>query len=505
MIPVLSAEQIRSADAFTIKNEPVSSINLMERAARACFDVILDNYDTQTHFLVVCGQGNNGGDGLVIARLLHNAGYKADVIILKLKEKGSNDFEHNLERLKKETSVVIRETDGNENASIFNNYHIIIEALFGTGLQRPVEGDAAKLIHLINTSEKTVISVDIPGGLFSEGKNTHISFQNTVMADITVTFQAPKLSFLLPDTGMYVGDFVVLDIGLDNNYIRSLDTSYCYTEQGDARIEQLSRQKFSHKGTFGHSLIIAGSRGKTGAAVLASHACLRAGSGMVTVHAPLCSLDVLQAAIPEVMVSVDNSEDYVSQLPDISPFRAICAGPGLGTDIKTSQLIKNLIQNSGNPLILDADALNILSQNKTWLSFLPPSSILTPHPGEFDRLFGKTDNHYDRLKLQQAMSVKYSVIIILKGAHTSISTPSGKVYFNSTGNPGMATAGSGDVLSGIITALYAQHPVPLFAAITGVYLHGLAGDYAASENGHLSMIAGDIILNLSDAIESCMK
>lgn len=501
MIPVLTAAQIREADAFTIENEPILSVDLMERAARACFAWISEQFELETSFTVVCGQGNNGGDGLAIARMLSEKGYDVEVCILKLRPGGSPDFETNLERLQNFRIHIMEQAPAE---GFFSDTKVIIDAIFGTGLNKPAEGIAAHVIHMMNTCGATIISVDIPSGLFSEGSNKHISDRNTVKANQTLTFQVPKLSLLLPDSGSFTGDFTILDIGLDKNYIETFESKIFLLPEDGFPFIPLQRKKFSHKGNFGHALLICGSKGKTGAAVLAAHACLRSGAGLVTVHVPNNSVSIIQTAIPEAMVSADPNPDYFTRLTDLSGFSATGIGPGIGTGKETANAFKLLIQNTVSPLVIDADALNILAENKTWLSFLPQGSILTPHPGEFERLFGKTESNFDRLELQKEMSFKYNIIIVLKGAHTAITLPDGKVYFNSTGNPGMATAGSGDVLTGIITGLLAQTNAPVFSSLAGVFLHGQAGDLAAEETGLHSLIAGDIIRFLPDAFHSCV-
>ncbi len=492
---VLTSSQIREADAYTIENEPIKSIDLMERAALCCTNWIKNKFTQQTVFAIICGQGNNGGDGLAIARQLYENGFNVYVLLLKQKKRGTPDFEINLARLVS-TGVSVTEISDSYD---FKKEHVIIDAINGTGLKKPLEGALANVVHSINTSGATIISVDIPSGLFSEDTNSHISVKNTVKATYTLTFQAPKLSFFLPDSGSYVGEFFILDIGLDKTFINKLQTSYYMLDKESFPSGLLKREKFSHKGNYGHSLLICGSRGKTGAAILTANACLRSGAGLVTVHLPEESLSSLHSALPEAMAIVDPNPYTITQFTDVSKFNAIGIGPGIGTSKETSSFLKLLIQNVNIPLIIDADALNILAENKTWLSFLPAHSILTPHPGEFDRLFGKTQSHKQRLELQKEMSFKYNVIIVLKVAHTSVSLPDGKIYFNSSGNPGMATAGSGDVLTGIITGLFSQTGSSSLSSLLGVYLHGVAGDFAADKYGQHSMIASDIILHLSEA------
>ncbi len=500
MLPILTAPQIREADSFTISNEPISSLELMERAANECFREITSRYQSSVSFLIICGQGNNGGDGLVIAKLLYEQGYRVDVNVIRTKNRGSEDFEIQLKQVRK-LRVPVQLIDNMDQFKIDSDHNVIIDSIFGTGLSGPADGLHAAIIHAVNTSGRQVISIDIPSGLFAEGSNSHCTIKNTIKASLTFTFQVPKLSFFLPDSAWYVGEFFVLEIGLDRNFLSRLPVKNYYLTGSDIIDAFPQRERFSHKGTYGHALLIAGSRGKTGAALLAAHGCLRAGAGLVTIHAPGSSLEILQTALPEAMVSADPSVDEISVVPELDYYSSVGVGPGLGKSVKTSSALKLLIQNTHIPLVLDADALNILAENKTWLSFLPYNSILTPHPGEFERLFGKSKSSFERLQLQRNMSVKFGIIIVLKGAFTSVSTPDGTIWFNSSGTPAMATAGSGDVLTGIICGLYAKLKNPLQSALAGVYIHGLAGELAAEEMGEESVIAGDIVKNIGAAIE----
>jgi NAD(P)H-hydrate epimerase len=508
---VLTAEEIRKADAYTIAHEPVKSIDLMERAAKGCVNWLFSSAVSPfsrgrragDEVAVFCGLGNNGGDGLAIARLLAAKKYKVEVYIIRYSDKCSPDFLINEKRLKKVKSVKVHNvTSATQLVDCrLPTAYFCIDALFGSGLNKPIEGFAAEAINCINRSGSPVISIDIPSGLFAE-KNSHHKDEVIVRATHTLTFESPKLAFMFPENAEYVGDFSVLDIGLDEGFISSLPSKSFYVRDIEAKYLYKRRNKFSHKGTFGHALIVAGSYGKMGACVLSSRACLTAGAGLVTVHIPKCGYDILQTANPEVMVEVDSEEKIISDNIKIDKYSVIGIGPGLGTEKETRNALKVLIQNSVKPVVVDADALNILSENKTWIAFLPPDSIVTPHPGEFRRLAGEADNDFDRLQMQKDFSVKHGVFVVLKGAHTCIACPDGEVFFNSTGNPGMATAGSGDVLTGIITGLLAQGYTPKKAAVLGVYLHGLAGDIAAQHLSEESMIARNIIEFMGEAFKS---
>lgn len=502
---ILTTEQIREADAYTIKHEPVASVDLMERAAVACMQWITSAYREPIKMHVFCGLGNNGGDGLAIARLLAEKKYKIIVYIVRCSDKCSGDFKTNEQRLKGTgvTVLDIRSADDLKNIKAQSS-DIVIDAIFGSGLNKPVEGLAADVIKYINALKLPVIAIDVPSGLPLSAKEKPDAWV-CINSTHTLTFQAPKLVFMFPQAGKHIGDFTILDIGLDASFINKQETINYFITLSDVQAILKPRKKFSHKGTYGHALIISGSYGKIGAAVLAANACLRSGAGLVTVHIPKCGYEIIQTALPEVMVSVDSTDHYISELPKLEKYNAIGVGPGLDNEKQTQNTLKLLIQNAVVPLVLDADAINILSMNKTWLPFLPKNSILTPHPKEFERLVGKTDSDYARYDQLREFAFKYGVYVVLKGAHTAVACPDATVYFNSTGNPGMATGGSGDVLTGIITGLLAQGYAPKEAAVFGVYWHGLAGDISMDRSGTSCIIAGDIIEALSFAYKAIVK
>lgn len=497
---VLSAQQTREADHYTIQNEPVSSIELMERASRLCSDWLLKHFNHNYAFIVVCGNGNNGGDGLCIARHLNEAGKKVVVKIVRGSGKDSADFEYNLELIKLKKSVTVDEFTA--SFSLRNNLNtrdiVIVDAIFGSGLSREPSGIHAEAIAAINNAPFVRVAIDIPSGLYCDD-NSKNSGNHIVHANHTLTFQYPKLSFFFAENSFFVGEFTVLDIGLHPTFLADVQTPFHYVQHRSIKQVIHERQKFGHKGTYGHALLVAGSEGKTGAAILCTRAALRTGAGLVTAFVPEVSRDVMQEAVPEVMTMTSDEKHFIGGRIPCEKFDAIGLGPGIGTTRETESSVKTLIGEFKGPMVWDADALNLIAENKTWLSFLSPQTIFTPHPGEFDRLTQKHSSGYDRMNTQREFAIKYRLIVVLKGAHTSIALPDGTVYFNSTGNPGMATAGSGDVLTGIITSLLAQGYSPTHAAVAGVYLHGLAGDIASSIRGIESMIAGDIIENLGGA------
>ncbi len=499
--------QIREADAYTIKHEPIASIDLMERAAGKCFHWILLNYGRSVTFKMFCGTGNNGGDGLAIARMMAEKNIKVETYVVRISEKCSEDFNVNYQKLAKIKKVKLADIHSDSDFPTIEDNDIIIDAIFGSGLSKPfMEGIAADVIRQINKSKARVLAIDIPSGLFVDENSTNTG--EIVHAKQTLTFQFPKLSFLFAGNEPYVGKWQVLTIGLNRDFIRELKVNNYFVEAEDCHDILKPRRNFSHKGTYGHALLVCGSYGKMGAAVLSARSCIRSGAGLVTAYIPECGYEIMQIAAPEIMCEVGLGVDYISTNEDfdsgdidISPYNVIGVGPGIGMGEKTQQELKRIIQNSGNPMVFDADAINILAENKTWLSFVPKHSIFTPHPKEFERLAGKSAHENERQQLQIEFSKKYDVYVVLKGAYTCISTPEGDCYFNSTGNPGMATAGSGDVLTGIITGLLAQKYTSFEACVLGVCVHGLAGDIAAKQLGFEALTANDIINFLGKAFK----
>ncbi|HAN17425.1 MAG: hypothetical protein A2X13_09085 [Bacteroidetes bacterium GWC2_33_15] len=495
---IFRSAQIREIDSYTIINEPVESIDLMERAAIAVTLWIKENIQINKKIIVFAGPGNNGGDGLAIARQLIKFDYNTSCFILKASGKLSPDCQINLDRIKELKNAEITEIKSVSDLPLINSDEVIIDALFGTGLTRPLDGLAKDVVKHINNSNAGVISVDMPSGLFGEN-NSDNNFESVIRANYTLSFQFPKLSFIFPENEDFVGKWIVLPIGLHPGIIEKTETPFCYLENDFIKTRTRQRNKFSHKGAFGHVFLVSGSYGKMGAAVLAAKACLKTGSGLVTVHIPKSGYTIMQTALPEAMVSIDPSDSFFTEFFVNLKYSAIGIGPGIGIKPDTFRAFKKLLNEYRKPMVIDADALNIISENKELLKIIPENSILTPHPKEFERLTETWANDYERLQKQIQFAVNNKLIVVLKGANTSIACPEGTCYFNSTGNPGMATAGSGDVLTGIILSLLGQGYEPKLAAIIGVYIHGLAGDIACEKTGDEALIASDIIENLGNA------
>ena len=490
---------IKAIDAYTIENEPVASIDLMERAARAMADAILERYAGRS-FAVFAGPGNNGGDGLAVARMLHNAGCGVSVWLINPKGKLSPDCAVNLERLQGTGVPVVQVTDSFSMPTVDSGL-IIIDALFGSGLDRPVvAGVFADVIRGIDACTNDVVAVDMPSGLL--GGENEPSLQLIVFATLTLTLQFPKLSQLFAENEMFVGGLQILDIGLSQRAIDETPSPFFYTCKDEILPLVRPRAKHAHKGNFGRALLVAGSKGMAGASVLAARAALRCGVGLLTVHVPAANNAIVQVAVPEAMTSIDSNECCFSDNIDTERYTAVAVGPGLGQSKESEAALLHLIDNCKAPMVLDADALNILARNPAYMQRLPQGSIITPHIGEFARLFGATESSYVRLQAAQAYSMTFGVTIVLKGAHTVVVTQLGTMHFNSTGNPGMATAGCGDVLTGCILSLLARGLTAPDAARLAVYIHGLAGDIAAGDKGEVALVAGDIVDSLPRAWRS---
>ena len=564
---ILIGKNIREADLRTIESEPVRSIDLMERAAVAIENTIVscsepglsgaDAWDSagNPEYLVVVGKGNNGGDGLAVARLLSGRfGSSRRISVLNVfpPEDLSPDCRTNLDRLPSDIdryamreNRIIRMPSGTEVRArmLFNQRTVIVDALLGTGVSGSVRDPARLAVRLINSFSgfcRKVISIDIPSGLPTEPDHTFLS--DVVVADATVTVEFPKLSLLLPETGRFAGKLSVVHIGLDAKYMESVQSDYCAVDRNFIRNLMKPRNEFDNKGTHGHALIISGSTGMMGAAVLSAGAALRSGCGLVSVRVPFQERKVIQISMPSAIVSPDPACVFSSIPEGLSRYSSIAVGPGIGQRQETVAALKCLLSEmsadkhktfarSGvfdphvKTLVLDADALNIISSHPDMLHLIPSGAVLTPHIGELSRLLRaavssgfigwttvpQTDNllsidrkvggssYYpwqndmEKVAMVRALSRRLASVIVVKGAHTMICSPDGKCFFNMTGNPGMAKGGSGDILTGLIAGLAARSYDSLSAAVLGVWFHGMAGDKAASVRGMESMNSTDIL------------
>jgi len=491
MLPLLTSPQIREADAYTIANEPISSVNLMERAAKAFVGWFVNHFpDKRQAISIYCGTGNNGGDGLAIARILHGHHYKSvNIKIARFSDKASDDFIVNLKKL--QNTITVTEI---KPGDVFpdEDSPVLIDAMLGSGLNKPLHGDYEKLVKHLNSLEKTVVAVDIPTGFFSEGE---IKPDSTVLkAKLVITFQQPKINFLLPESGPVMKCWEAVNIGIDESFVKSLNSPYQFITEKDIRALMKPRHKFSNKGTFGHALIVAGQAKTMGAALLCSSACAHAGAGLTTACVPESGLTALNSYLPEIMAIVRQGND----LPKIGwdKFSTMGIGPGLGNDENSLNLLCDILTNYKKPVVIDADALNILAEHKQLWNMIPEGSIITPHMKEFDRLFGESTSWWQRLQTAIEKAKEHKICIVLKNDYTITAMPDGKAYFNSTSNAAMASGGMGDVLTGIITALLAQKYSSRDACIIGTYIHGKAGDELALPNRMHVVLPGKLISQL---------
>jgi hydroxyethylthiazole kinase-like uncharacterized protein yjeF len=502
---IFDTKDIRDIDAYTVRNEPVSSIELMERAAKGCAEWISGNIPSQKVINIFTGPGNNGGDGWAIARILAEKGFEnISLYHLQISRIISPDAEINRQRLIQQDLVRIQNIERHQDFPILQKSDLIIDALFGSGLTRSLEGLSLGLVKHINSLGCRVISIDIPSGLFGEDNSLNPE-ESIIRASETLTFQFPKRAFFFSENEKFTGSWHIINIGLHPGILDEKPSSYYFTEADSIKLFLKKRKRFAHKGIHGHGMLIAGSYGMLGAAILAARACIRTGIGLLTTHVPHSGYPIMQSAVPESIFSIDENKEVFANCPSVEKFSAVAAGPGIGTKIESIHALEVLLKNCRCPLLLDADALNILANNSYLIDMLPEYTVITPHPGEFDRITGKSLSGYERNTRQISLSKERRIIIVLKGAFTSVTMPDGKCYYNSTGNPGMATAGSGDVLTGIILSLLSQGYAPGEASVLGVFIHGMAGDLAVSEQSPESLIASDIINNIGNAFNKIKK
>ena len=498
MIKIFPTIQLKELDAYTIENEPVSSIDLMERASRALARAMSERWSAETPFTVFAGPGNNGGDALAVSRLLAERGCRVEVYLVNTKGTLSPDCETNKERLAGVAGIDFHEITTQFVPPVLTAEHVVVDGLFGSGLNKPLSGGFAAVVKYINTSPATVVAIDVPSGLMGED-NTYNIQANIIRADLTLSLQLPKLAFLFAENAPFVGEWQLLDIGLSEEAIEEKETDFALTEHEDVASMLKPRGKFAHKGNFGRALLIAGSQGMAGASVLAARACLRSGVGLLTVHIPFCNNFIVQTSVLEAMTEIDINDVRFSCATDTDDYQAVGIGPGLGKAGDTEAALLEQIESCQTPMVVDADALNLLGEHRSYIGRLPRGSILTPHPKELERLVGKCQNSYERLTKARELARSAGVHILLKGAYSVVIAPSGKCWFNPTGNPGMATGGSGDVLTGVVLALLAQGYDAETAARMAAYVHGLAGDIACKKHGVMGMTAGDIVTCLPPA------
>lgn len=490
---ILNSQSIHEVDVATCEEQKISSIDLMERAAGQVSVELVSRFLPSQRFVVLAGPGNNGGDALATARMLIEQGYRrVEVFLFNVTGKLSHDCDEERKKLIMIDGVDYTEVSREFTPPYLCQDDVVIDGLFGSGLKQPLQGGFVSVARYVNESGAFVVSIDLPSGLFGEW-NSQVSSRDVVHANVTLAFQLPRLSFFFRENAPILGDWKLLDIDLDYKAIKNQKTDYYVIDERNVAPLLHERDPFSGKRDYGSTLLFAGSYGMMGAAVMCAMSVLKSGGGLVTVHSAHCGMPIVQTAFPEAMFEPDRNEHFITDMKIHHNHQAVVAGPGIGTQDATIEALQDLLQHATMPMVLDADALNCISIRPALLTFVPAKTILTPHVGEFDRMFG--EHHSDEARLQTAieMARQYNLIIVLKGHYTAVVRPTGRVYFNRTGNPGMSTAGAGDVLTGIIASFLSQGYNPEYAAIFGVYIHGRAGDMAAAELGEFGMTATDII------------
>ncbi len=502
---VVTAEEMREIDKRAREEFGIPTLLLMEIAGEKTAEVALDMLKERKRVVVVAGKGNNGGDGIVCARHLFNQGISVEVFLLASKEEIKGDAKANLEIAERLGIEIVENPSLEILEKAFASADLIIDAIFGTGFQGKPQPPISDVVKLINRSSKPVLAVDVPSGVSDQGDIPDMDL--VVKADRTVTFGFPKLSIVQYPGAWFAGEIYVADIGIPRPLQE--DPSITLLTPFLVKEKFLPRVPFSHKGDFGHLLVLAGSVGFTGAATLSCEGALRVGTGLVTLGIPQSLNEILEVKLTEAMtLPLPETEAQTLSLKALSVieqrmerYTAIAMGPGLSTHPETCQFVRQVIEKSEVPLVLDADALNCLAGGP--LDFSGKKVILTPHPGEMARLLGTTSQEVqkNRVGIAKELAMKANCVVVLKGARTVIADKEGHCYINPTGNPGMATGGTGDVLTGMIGGFLAQGYSPLWAGSIGVFLHGLAGDLAREEWGEDYILATDLIRYIADAFD----
>lgn len=498
---IFTTQDIRGIERMTMEKQGISSLELMERAASAIACELISRWTPARKFIFFAGSGNNGGDALAVARILVEQGYKVEAFLFNIGgDHLTRECETNRDRLMELGRVDFTEINkGNFNPPYIADDDIVVDGLFGSGLREPLTGGFKAMVRYINENSKTIVSIDVPSGLFGEW-NSENDRNNIVRATLTLAIGFPRLSFYFAENAEFVGEVKVLDIDFDHETVAKTKTHMYYVEESNISRVINHRKPYCNKFDFGRLLLVAGSYGMMGAAIMAARAALRTGCGTVTVHAPRCGMTIMQTAVPEAMFAADKQEIVTSDITLRFRYSAIGLGPGIGSNKLTIDALERFLINAKEPCVLDADALNCIRERPTLLNTLPVKSILTPHAGEFDRLFGEYYSEETRLRKAIEVTRLYNVIIVLKGRHSTVVRPDGQLSINIAGNPGMATAGSGDVLTGMIASLLAQGYSPEISAVAGAYLHAKAGDIARKAKGAAGMLASDIIEAIPEAL-----
>lgn len=488
---IFTNDDIRAIDRITIERG-TSSAELITRVADGVADEIISRYPSSRPTAVFAGPGNNGADALAVSIRLARQGFMPDVYLFNIGgDKLSPECRTFKEGLRDQPGIRLTEVTGSFTLPDLDASYLVIDGLFGSGLREGLSGGFMSLVRYINESGASVVSIDVPSGMFSDW-NRGVINRNIIHADLTIAIQFPRLAFLMKENAELVGQWKVIDIGLDADTIRHTPTNFQIVDTAGIRKLLKPRDPFASKADLGHALIAAGSYGMMGAAQFAARGALRSGVGKLTVHTASWGYEIIQGNVPEALFSPDANDNFITVIPPARNFSAVAIGPGIGTADPTVTALETFLKSAVDPVLLDADALNCIAKRRALLDLLPDHSIITPHAGEFDRLFGKHSTDEERLLRAVKAAEDYNILILLKGRYTALVRPDGKVYFNSSGTPALATAGSGDVLTGIIASFLAQGYKPEVAALIGAFVHGIAGEIASETHGTLGTTASDI-------------
>jgi len=501
---IFTTDELLEIYRCTVEEDNISPLELISRVAQGVSEEIISRYLPTKPIAIFAGPGNNGAEALATARNLHTQGYTPQVYLFNIGGDKLNDCcTYMRDRFAELENAQIVEVVRDFSLPDLNQSYLVVDGLFGTELRDNLTGGFISLVRYINESHATILSIDLPSGLFSDW-NANSIHRNIIHADITLAIQFPRIAFFLKENAPLIGEWKTLDIGLSARAIGNILPTYYLIEREDVKRKLRRRNQFCSKADLGTAAIIAGCYGMMGAAILSARSALKAGVGKLTVYSPRCGYTVIQSTVPEALFKADKNDIVISSITLRNDFNAIAVGPGIGVHEMTVNALEDFLNKAKKPVIIDADAINCISMRPTMLNSIPVLSILTPHAGEFDRLFGPQTSEEARLRKAAEMAKYYNVFIVLKGHYTIIARPDGKIYFNSSGTPALATAGSGDVLTGAIVSFLAQGYLPEIAALMGVYIHGLAGEIAESDQGTYGTTSGDVAAYIGKAIKSIM-
>ncbi len=505
---IFSPNEVIEIFRHTTEEDGVSMIDIVDRVGKGVAAEVKKLSNPDTLIVVFAGWGPNGAYALAAARKLIEEGIEPMIFLFNIGNRITADCANQKKfLLKQHPDAKFYEITQNFDIPTLNNNCLVIDGLFGIELDRPLPKSFGLLMRSINESGATIVSIELPSGLFSVWNTNNSSSRDIIHATVTLAVEFPPLAYFMEENIPLIGEWKILDVGLSREAIKKSPHTYYLLTHRDIKHILRNREKGPGKNAYGSALLCAGSYGMMGAAVLAAKGCLRAGAGKVFCYAPQCGNTVLQTAVPCAMFVPDAGEKTITRIVPDREYQAIAIGPGIGVSNSTINAVEAFLKLSAakrHPLVIDADALNCIAERPIMMNYVPALSVLTPHSGEFDRIFGAQPSAEARLRKALEIAAYHNIILVLKGHYTAVVRPDGKVHINSSGTPALATPGSGDVLTGVITSLIAQGYTPETAAIIGVYVHGMAGQIAEEKHGEYGVIASDIAENIGKSIKTIM-